>query len=419
MGVGNNAAAIAAEIEAIRPELPELVLFASVLWGKLEANNDLTPVSSRPTRVPLQTGTGGIFGVFGPDGTDMGTGSGLSETPGYISCAFYSQCTQWTALAEWSTDSSAKAIANYVALNHKQAAKTLGGYLDVLAQGDASNTIDTIVSVGAGQLVVNNANYFQTNQLIDIWTAVGGAFVTTLQVATVDPQTNSIWTTSAVPGGVVAGQVIMVHGASGQANTGILGLKYYNVASNTGNFLGIPRPSFPGVFTAQNINRSGGALTPASVIALQSAVELAMGPDIAAEMEPVAHCNVDMRNAWELLALNVNTNIYQEVKGDENADMLKKQRPKMMGGRPILLNPRATPGRIDFVDMKNMSRVEVRAADYYDVNGQTVFPTIGASGGINSSNLFYLVFGGNLLMNNPRLSSFMSNVAIPSGVFGK
>ncbi len=226
MPIGNNAQAIAAQQEAMRPEIPELVLFSSVFWGRTQANNDLTAVSTRPTRVPFQTGSGGLFSTFGPDGQDMGTGTGLSEVPGYASCAFYSQCTQWTALADWGTDSSAKAIANYVSMNQKQATKTFGGYLDVLAQGDSSNTIDTIVNVGAGYLQVNNANFFQTNQLVDIWTAISGAYVATVQIQSCDTQLNYIWTTAAIPGGVLAGYVILVHGASGQPNTGINGLKY-------------------------------------------------------------------------------------------------------------------------------------------------------------------------------------------------
>jgi hypothetical protein len=419
MPLGNNAASIAAQVEAIRPKLAEILLFSSVFWGRLEARTDMTPVGSRPTRVPTQPISGGQFGVFGPDGTDMGLGSGPQEVPGYLSCAYYLQASQYSAQAEWSTDSSAKAIQDYVALTHEQAAQTFGGYMDVLAQGDGSNTIDTIVSVTTGGLVVNNANFFQSNQIIDVWTAVGGTFVATLQVEIEDVNSNTIWTTTAIPGTVLAGQVIMAHGASGQANTGIFGLRYYNVGSNVGNFMGIPRASYPGRYIAANINLGGSSLTPASIRALQAQIVLNMGSKIAAAQEPVVHCNVDGQVAWENNALPVQSIIMNEVKGDQSVDMLKKTAPTMMAGREILVNPRARPGYLDFVDLKNMWRIETKATDYYDVGGQTVFPAIGASGGIQSSNLFYLVLGAQVGETNARVASYMSNMAIPRYLFGK
>ena len=243
MAQGNNAAAIAAQVEAIRPDLETNFLLASVVWGRMEARTDLTPVSSRPTRVPFNPIGGGRFGVGNFDGSDMGTGTGPQEVPGYLPCASYLQASQYTAEAEWATDSSTKAVQNYVTLTHEQALQTMAGYMDVLVQMDGSNTIDTIVNTVAGGIVVNNANFFQSNQYVDIWTAVGGAFVATVQIQSEEVNTNTIWLTGPVPVGVTAGMVLMVNGASGQANTGVFGFKYYNVGSNVGNFMGIPRAS--------------------------------------------------------------------------------------------------------------------------------------------------------------------------------
>ncbi len=419
MPVGNNAAAIAAQVEAIRPKLELLMLTSSILWGRIDTRTDMTPVGSRPTRVPTMPIDGGLFGVGGFDGQDMNRGSGPQEVPGYISCASYLQASEYTAQAEWSTDSSKKAIQDYVTLTHERAMKTFGGYFDVLVQQDGSNTIDTIVSVVTGGLVVNLANYFQSNQIVDIWTAAGGTFVASLQIQVEDIQGNTLWMTTAIPSTVLAGQVIMVRGASGQANTGMFGLKYYNVGANVGNYLGIPRASYPGRYIAANINLNNQSLTPAVVRAVAAQVVLAMGNDVAANTDPVAHCNVDMQSAWENNALTVQSIIMNQVKGDQSVDMLKRNAPTVMGGREILLNPRATPGRIDFIDIKNFSRVETKPTDYYEVGGQTIFPTYGGSGGLQSSNIFYLVYQGNVLASAVRTSSFLSNVAIPKNYLGK
>lgn len=418
MPAGNDAAAIAAQIEAIRPKLETIVLFSSVLWGRIDARTDLTPVSSRPTRVPIQAISGGQFRTMNPDGGDNGRGSGPQETPGYLACSYYLQASEYTAQAEWATDGSAKSIQNYVTLTHEQAAETFGGYKDVLAQGDGSNTIDTIVTVVAGGFVVNNANFFQSNQLVDIWTAVGGAFVATVQIQIEDINSNTIWLTGPVPAGVTAGMPLLVSGSSGQANTGIFGLKYYNVGLNVGNFMGIQRASYPGRFIAQNVNLGGGSLTPAAVRAVQAAVVLAMGQKVAAATDPVAHCNVDMQVAWENCALPVQSIIFNEQKGDESMDMLKKNPSSSMAGRPMLINPRGTPGRVDLVDLKEWWRIETKPTDYYDVGGQTVFPVIANSGGLASANLFYLVSGDNIGVNSVRNSAFLSNVAIPRFLLG-
>lgn len=417
MPAGNNAASIAAQREAIRPQLEVLMLLSSVFWGRIEARTDMTPVGSRPTRVPTQPISGGKVKVGGFDGQGMGRGSGPQEVPGYLSCASYLQASEYTAQAEWSTDSSAKAIQDYVALTHEQAAQTFGGYMDALMQQDGSNTIDTIVSVVTGGLVVNNANFFQSNQTVDIWTAVGGTFVASLDIQIEDINSNTIWMTTAIPGTVTAGMVIMMQGASGQANTGLFGLKYYNVGSNVGNFMGIPRASYPGRYIAANIN-VGGSLTPAVVRAVQAQIVYNMGAKIAGDTEPVAHCGPDMQLAWENNAIPVQSVIMNEVKGDQSVDMLKKTAPTMMAGREILLNPRATPGRVDFIDLKNWWRIETKPTDYYDVGGQTIFPAIDSNGGLQSANIFYLVGMWQTGVKNSRTSSYLSNINIPKYLLG-
>ena len=108
-----------------------------------------------------------------------------------------------------------------------------------------------------------------------------------------------------------------------------------------------------------------------------------------------------------------------QLKGDQSVDMLKRNSTSTMGGRPTLINPRATPGRIDMIDTKNFWRLEIKPTDYYEVGGQTLFPLIGNSGGIQSASIFYLVWSGQLGMTNPRLSSYISNAAIPRTYFGR
>lgn len=423
--VGDNSAALAAQKEAIRPELPQLMLLESVFWPLIKTRTDLTPVSSRPTRVPTQPISGGLFRVMNPDGGDAGRGSGPQEVPGYLSCASYLQASEYTAQSQWATDSGAKAIQNYVSLTHEQAFQTLGGYLDVLAKMDGSNTIDTVVGIAAGNagLLVNSANFFQSNQVIDIWSAVGGTFLGTYQIEDEDIQSNTIWTTTPItvagPNAITAGCVIMVSGSSGQANSGMFGILYYGTNLNVGNFMQIPRASYPGRYTAQGINMGGMSLTPAAVRAIQVQIIYALGGKVANSINARAHCGPDMKQAWENNALPVQSIIYNEMKGDNSADMLKRDMSETIAGRPILMNARAIPGRIDFLDFDDMWRLEVKPTDYMDVGGQTEFPAYGQSGGILFSTLFYIVMQAQLGISNARKWSFLSNVAIPKFILGK
>ena len=418
MPIGNVGQSIAAQSEFIRPELEMLALLSSVLWKRIGVRTDVKAVSNRPARIPFQPLTGGLFRTGSFDGGDLGLGSGPTEAPGYLSCVSFLQASQYTALAEWSTDSDEKAIQNYVTLTHEQASKTFGGYMDAVLQGDGSNTLDTVVSTVAGGIVVNNANAFQDNQIVDIWTAIGGAFVATVQIESVDIANNTIWLTAAVPGGVAAGYPILVSGSSGQANAGLFGLRYYQVAGNAGNFMGIQRSAFPGKFSTPNINLGGKSLTPAVVRALQASQVLALGEDVINASDNVAHCNVDMQSAWENNAILVQRVIQNEVKGDESVDMLKKKAPTVIAGRELIVNPRAKPGIIDFLSLKHWFRIETKATDFYDVGGQTLFPAYGESGGVASSMLFYMVIMCQVGNGQPRQGAYLSNVAIPPNYFG-
>lgn len=418
MSIATVANDIASQQEFLRPKLELLYMASARLWKYIKVRTDVKPVSNRPARIPYEVLAGGKFRVGNFDGPSMGQGSGIQETFGNLSCASFLYAWQYTALAEWATDSNAKAIQDYVALQNKRAAEGFGAYMDsLLCYGDGANTLDTVVSTTTNGLVVNNANAFQDNQDVDIWTAVGGTFIGTVTIQSVDIGNNTIWLTAAVPAGVTTGYALLVNGSAGVSGSGLYGLGYYNVGGNAGNYMGIQRSAFPGKFSTptQTVN---GALTPAATRAIAGQIKLAMGIDRAEEDDLTPHCNVDMQAAWENIALLVQHVIANEVKGDQATDMLKKDAPTMMGGRKLLVNERARPGRVDWLSIANWWRIETKPMGYYEVAGQTVFPAYGADGGVASSMLFYLVTMAQVGASQPRLNAVQSNITIPKGYFG-
>ena len=361
--VGNNAAALASQKENMVGIMPELMNLESLLWPRIKQNTKLTPVSTRPTRVATQPITGGKLRVFGADGQKMGRGSGPQEVFGYISCASYLQASEYTAQSQYATDSSQKAINNYVATTHEQAFKTLGKYLDVFGKMDGSNTIDSVVSVASGNMgvVVNNANFFQSNQTVDVWSAVGGTFRGSLEIDVEDSSTQTLWFTTTVPSGTTAGDVLMVSGSSGQANSGMFGILYYATNLNVGNYLEIPRAAYPGRYTAQGINLGGQSLTPAAVRAIRIQIMNAMGIKVAKSVDAVAYCTPGMQQAWENNSLPVQTIVRNEMRGDTSADMLSKEMSSTIGGMEMMPSTTAIPGRIDMIPFSELSRDSKRS----------------------------------------------------------
>ena len=420
MSIASVQQTVASMHEYVRPDLELLYLASSRLWSRVKAKTDVKAISNRPARIPFEALSGGKFRSANFDGGDMGNGSGPTETFGTLSCTSFLQASEYTALAEWSTDSDEKAIKNYVSLTQQRAAETFAGYMDATFQGDGSNTLDTVVSTTTGGLVVNNANYFQDNQDIDCYSALTGAsgFLGTVTIDSTDIGNSTIWLTGAVPSGVVAGTKLLVSGSAGVANSGLFGLRYYQVGGNAGSYMNIQRSAFPGKFSTPTI-AVNGSLTPAIVRSLESQIELAMGIETADSVDLIAHCNVDMRAAWENNAILVQRVVMNEVKGDQSVDMLKKKAPTEIAGREMLVNERAAPGLIDFLGLKKWFRVETKPLDYYEVGGQTIFPAYGLSGGLEASMIFYLCTMAQAGNAAPRLGAYLSNVSIPHTYFGK
>lgn len=423
MSIANSAQALASEQEWVRPELEDLALSSSILWKRFGKNTQVKPVSDRPSRIPTMPSRGGKPRVGSMNGADMGIGSGPTQVPGQLTTVCYIHAFSYTAQAEYATDSDEKAIENFATLTRSIAPKAFADFLDIELQGSGNNEIDTIAStilegsLIVGVVVTNNANFFLEDQDIDIWTAVGGTFVATVTVQSSDIAANSIWFTQALPGGTISsGQGLFVSGAAAQSNTGLAGVRSYQVSTNTSNWMGVNRADWPGKYNCQSY-AANGALTPQIVRTIEAQIELKKGED-AAEEDYIAHSTPNENLAWEQNALLVQHIDMSLIKGDESINMLQKKRPSQMGGHTNVINPRALPGYIDFLKLKNWFRIETKPVDFYDVAGQTLFPIYGQSGGLMSAMVFYMVWEGQIGAVQTIENAFISGITLQSGLFG-
>ena len=445
MSALNEAAVQAVELETVREDIPDLMQTTDTFYTRLKKAGRVLPFSTstgggygssfdatgRPSlRIPMRIKAGSAHTQFNADGGDMGRGTGSVYAAQFISPVSFSEALEITAQAMWSTDSDKKSRVNVRATEFTYTLEQFKSNLDADFQGDGSGTLGTVVTAasaggGAGpsysNITMDNANQLYDNQVVQIFPSVGGTTRGAFQVSFVDGPTNTAWSADALPsvgGATATGDIVVVNGATGAAGTSIMGIKAYQVNGNTGTLNGLSRSQYPGRLSTPTVNLSGAAITEFTGRQITSKIELALGIDNAALADLVWYCNVDQASAIENLAIQVAITNQQQIKGDSSQDMIKKMTPKTFVGYDVIKSVHATPGRIDALCLKYWGMGELKAADLYDVNGMTQFPTIGASGGINASVVSYFVWSGNIFNSNVRAGAYIQDAGQPAGIFG-
>lgn len=423
MAPGVNQNAIALQIEAVRPEVPLLYQLDDTLLKLIQKKaKGLQTVSSRAYRAPVEITAGGAINQFNPDGGNLGRGSALKTDVLLINQFYFNFAVEYTALAEIATDEKEKAVENYVTRQMTRMMEQFrSGIEALLAYGDSSGTLDTVVSV-AGQVVnVNNANQFFDNQIVQVFTAAG-ALIGSFQVLTADAIANTLTADPTTPlPGMATGNVLSVNGCVGPsvASSSLAGINTLQLSSNVGNYFGIQRSAYPGRLSTPFIAGNNSFITPQRGRALINLVRTAMGVESPDASKFVWHFNLDQEAAIENIGLIVSTIIQNQMKGDMSEDMLKKMPPKTFGGRPIFANIHAQPGRIDGLPTEHWFRAEIQPLDFYEVNSQSLFPIYGNDGGLAASFITYLWWGWNICSDNVRAGVYSTGNAIPTGYFGR
>jgi len=441
MAALNEAAVQAVELETVREEIPDLMLTEDTFYARLKKAGRVLPMSTstggssgssfdatgRPSlRIPMRIAAGSTHQQFSADGGDMGRGTGSFYAAQFLTPVSFSEACEITAQALWSTENGKKSRVQVKASEFTHTLEQFKSNLDADLQGDGSGTLATVTTPNSASgpagpsfsnIVVSNANQFFDNQVVQVFPSVGGVSRGSFQISYVDGVVNTIYSAQALPAGTTANDLLIVNGASGGAGTSIQGIKAYQVNGNAGTLNGLARSNFPGRLSTPTVNLGGAAITPQIGRLIVSKIALALGNESPALADLVWYMNVDQAAAIENLAIQVAITNQQEIKGDSSQDMLKKYTPNTFVGYDIIKSVHATPGRIDALCLKYWGIGELKAADLYDVNGQTVFPTIGASGGINASTVFYFVTSINVFNSNVRAGAYVQNAQIPTGYY--
>ena len=416
-----NANVIALQLEKVRDKVPLLYERDDVLLTMIQQRGDITKISSRNMRLPLQVNPGGKAGSYNADGGDLGRGSGTQFDVAQVSPIFFRFAIEVTKLVEYATDGKERAVENAAKREVANGMRQFRAFLDKLIQTAGNGVLGTISSV-AGTTFTMTVPYGaalvypgQTIQIYDTTLTtnrnIAASVVTTVQSA--DPITTQQITVDNVPTGTVAGDVIVHDGLSGAQPVSLFGIKYHQNNATTGTWLNLNRATYPVILQTPRVNAGNAALTPANVRLAINKVRKALGINHLSKL--IAYMAVEQEHAWENLGITVSQIIKEGGSGGGNdLDLLFTGR-KTMSGIPIKSSVNADQTRVDFLDLSHWGRAVLKDIDFYEVNGNTVFPIYGASGGISAAYIFYFDTAFQLWSDSPRSGAYIDTLARPAG----
>jgi hypothetical protein len=416
-----NANVIALQLEKVRDKVPLLYERDDILLTMIQQRGDVEKVSSRNMRLPLQVNPGGKAGSYSADGGDLGRGSGTAYDIAQVSPVFFRFAIEITKLVEYATTGRERAIENAAKREVAQGMKQFRAFLDKLMQTAGNGVLGTISNVSGTTFtmsVPSGAALVYPGQTIQIYdttltTNRNIAANVTTNVLTADPVTTQTITVDNVPTGTVATDVIVHDGLSGAQPVSLYGIKYHQNNATTGTWLNLNRATYPIQLATPRVNAGNAALTPSNVRLAINKVRKSLGINHLGKL--IAYMAVEQEHAWENLGITVSQIIKEGgEKTGNDLDLLFSGR-KTMSGIPIKASVNADQTRVDFLDLAHWGRAVLKDIDFYEVNGNTVFPIYGASGGIAASYIFYFDTAFQVWDDSPRTGAYIDTLARPSG----
>jgi len=416
-----NANVVALQLEKVRDKVPLLYERDDILLTMIQQRGDVEKVSSRNMRLPLQVNPGGKAGSYNADGGDLGRGSGTAYDVAQVSPIFFRFAIEITKLVEYATTGRERAIENATKREVANGMKQFRAFLDKLMQTAGNGVLGTISSIASTTFtmaVPSGAALVYPGQTIQIYdttltTNRNVAASVTTTVLSADPINAQTITVDNVPTGTVATDVIVHDGLTGAQPVSLFGIKYHQNNATTGTWLNLNRATYPVQLQTPRVNAGNAALTPSNVRLAINKVRKSLGINHISKL--IAYMAVEQEHAWENLGITVSQIIKEGGESSGNdLDLLFSGR-KTMSGIPIKSSVNADQTRVDFLDLAHWGRAVLKDIDFYEVNGNTVFPIYGASGGLAASYIFYFDTAFQVWDDSPRTGAFIDTLARPSG----
>ncbi len=408
----------ALELERVIPKVQTLFERDDKFFANIK-KRDVEKISSRQMRVPLELRPGGSFGYFNANGGDLGRGGGPTFDKAVLTSVFASENIEYTKLAEWSTNDDRKSIINGVRRLVATAMDELRRQLDSQSMQSGTGVIGTATVYTVGTPTGSDTitlttdgfgarlmRYGQTVQVFDATLATnkGSAVITFWDV-----ENKTIQITPSIAAGLTT-DVIVTNGISSPASLPALyGVPYHHSNSATGTWLGFDRSTTPEI-RASRVNGGSAALTlPLPRLAIN---KIGNRVGIDNDFNPSAWMHPCQQAAYEEIGQLVSI-IHKQAK-DEALNMYFGDNMQMAGAT-VKTSFNWNQKRIDFIVDSVWGRGEILPVGFYKTDGRNIFEIRGASGGVATAEIFYMVCGFQYFVNNPAACAYIDALAIPSG----
>jgi hypothetical protein len=408
-----EAAVEAVELDAFAKEIPDLVFHGTTAYSLFKAEATNIPVSNqsnaggtqRPSfRVPFRVQAGAAIAQGTGNADSMGRGTGSQWASFAIAPVYLFNVCEISWLAQASTDSKQKGLFAVKAQEMKNSLDAAMQGIEGLINGDGSGMIDQIPSTAVIVLAggtpaaqtasitgVNVAVAFTDQQVVQFY-SVGGVLRsggrTSATISYSDGPSNTLFFSTPLPSDVVVTDYIVVSGATYGAGNSILGIRAWDVNSNTGVIGGLNRNAYPGRLSTPTINLGGAAITPGLAQRAEVLLGRALGPDADSIKSGIWYGPPEQAFAQSNLMYNVQIANAQDIKGDKTLDMSKKYFSDTFGGRKYHKSWTAIPSRMDLLVMDHWYIGELSPLELYDFGGgNVVAPVPDAANGAAGSYL--------------------------------
>ena len=441
-----EAAVEAVELDAFAKEIPDLVFHGTTAYSLFKAEATKVPVSNqsnaggtqRPSfRVPFRVQAGAAISQGTGNADSMLRGSGSQWASFALAPVYLFNVCEISWLAQASTDSKQKGLFAVKAQEMKNSLDAAMQGIEGLINSDGTGMIDQIpttavITLSGGSpaaqtasiVGVNVAVAFTDQQVVSFYSTGGvkrsGGGNTSATISYSDGPTNTLFFSTVLPSDVVVTDYIVVNGASYGSGNSILGIKAWDVNSNTGTIGGLNRNAYPGRLSTPTINLQGAALTPGIGNRAEVLLTRALGPDADSIKSGIWYGPLEQAFAQSNLMYNVQIANAQEIKGDKTLDMGKRYYSDTFCGRKYHKSATFSPNRMDLLVMENWYIGELSPLELYDFGGGNVVapvPDIG-NGTSNGSYLTSHMFAYNTCFNlanaAPRSGLYVQNAAVPT-----
>lgn len=416
-----GAAAVMLEGVWNQPQL--LVEKESKLDGLIASAGKAIKVSQHTYRVTFQDALPGVVSAVQLDnGSNFPAPGSPDWQEGFMQPLSWVVPVGWTKLAQITTDSDMRAVANVVDATMRGATDYLKKVRDrSLCSGDGQGTWGDITAVttgAAGVYTLDQSNFgarlIEKGQNIDVYN--GLTYINTSNVTAVFNNIGSGGTVYVDTAYGATGNTIRFGGLVSGSPTFVYGLPYWNNNSQTGLTIGIDRTQPANNYIISNgLSAINSSLTPPLLRLGLDQVRQSLGDGAVKAGKFKMHMHPGQQAQYEQSGLALTNFFRNDGKAGAGFDLLTTG-DMQAAGNIFVMNIHAHMQRIDYLSLDCWGKIRWGDAPFwFNDQGRTIFQQIGTNGQITAIASSFMVDTVQYFVDNPKAQGYLSGLTQPAG----